>query len=85
MTKSRESTRCLTHDVPLNAGNDFWQRQICRHQRSTRLDHGLHNDAEGVAERSRGSERSFDPRIEERANTKHPEGMPDLVTPNAQV
>ena len=39
-------------------------------------------DAEGVADRSWGSERSFDPRIEERANTKHPEGMPDRVIPS---
>ena len=39
-------------------------------------------DAEGVADRSRESEQSFDPRIEERANAKLPEGMPDRAIPN---
>ena len=53
----------------------FWQRLICGRAK-------LAYDAEGVADRSRGSERSFAPRIEERANTKHPEGMPDRVIQN---
>ena len=54
--------------VALNAGNDFWQRLICGRQNFTRGAWLLAYDAEGVADRSRGSERSFAPRIEERAN-----------------
>ena len=45
----------------------------------------MRNDAEGVIDRGRGSERSVDPRIEELARKKHPEGMPDRVIPNAPV
>ena len=69
-------------------GREFGKSKLLAWLGSTRLDHGLNNDAEGVADRSRGSERSersFDPRIEERANTKHPEGMPDRVIPNVPV